>query len=332
MAYGRRDGILDCGDSGVRKVWCGCTLVVLIITTILLSVSIKKLSSVEYGVEYDRWAKELDDAAKSGGLHVGPVGFRFIKFPSTQISAELADTCVSRDGLRVAFQVQFQYQMPVEYISDAVLKYRDYKNWATVVEVAGNSAVQHTCSDFNVTDFQNNRAAIQSAMLDTLKYKLQGGDGNGTVITDEGVYALANSLQLQNVDIPTQYKNAVSEKQRAQEDIVLASNQRQQELTKARTDLLAAKEEAVKILASAENSASVTLTKAGLKADETKFSFQKEKEVLEQAKENFNLDSNGILAYMSNQLYASVRRLEAHTGEPAKISRKDKLSITGDEL
>ncbi len=102
------------------------TVIILIISIALLATSIKKLSSVEYGVEYDKWAKTLDDAAKSGGLHIGPVGFKFIKFPSTQISSDLADTCVSRDGLRVGFQVQFQYQMPAEWIADAVLKYRNF--------------------------------------------------------------------------------------------------------------------------------------------------------------------------------------------------------------
>mmetsp|Transcript_8997 Transcript_8997/g.10456 ORF Transcript_8997/g.10456 Transcript_8997/m.10456 type:complete len:240 (+) Transcript_8997:524-1243(+) len=200
------------------------------------------------------------------------------------------------------------------------------ENWATVVEVAGNSAVQHTCSDFNVTDFQNNRALIQSAMLDTLKLKLQG---DAIDISEDGVYALANSLQLRNIDIPFEYKSAVSEKQKAQEDILLASNQRQQELTKARTGLLAANEEAVKILANAYNQGNVTITRAELKANETLFSFEKEKEVLLQAQTNFKLNANGVLAYMTNQLYATVGKLEAYTGEPAKISRKNQL---GDEL
>lgn len=313
-------------NDSCRTYTCGGILIAAIISIALLSVSIKKLSSVEYGVEYDKWAKKLDDAAKSGGLHVGPVGFRFIKFPSTQISAEVYDTCVSRDGLRVGFQVQFQYQMPEEWITDAVLKYRNFENWASVVEVAGNSAVQHTCSDFNVTDFQNNRALIQNAMYDTLKIKLQG---DKTDIVEEGVYALANSLQLQNVDIPSEYKSAVSEKQKAQEDILLAANQREQELTKARTGLLAANEEAVKIMANAYNEENVTITKAQLKAEETLFALEKEREVLKQLQDTFQLDANGILAYMTNQLYASVDTLKAYTGEPAKISRKNQLN---DEL
>ena len=50
---------------------------------IILSYSLKKVTTTEVGLKYKRWRKELDDAAKSGGLFLGPPGFRFIKFPST---------------------------------------------------------------------------------------------------------------------------------------------------------------------------------------------------------------------------------------------------------
>jgi len=40
--------------------------------------------------------KKLDDAAKMGGLHSGPPGFRFIKFPSTYITVDLEAWAYSR--------------------------------------------------------------------------------------------------------------------------------------------------------------------------------------------------------------------------------------------
>lgn len=285
-----------------KRVYAGLFVCILIISIILISVSLKKLSSIEYGVEYDKWAKTLDEAAQQGGLHAGPPGFYFIKFPSTQISTDINDTCVSRDGLRVGFQASFQYQMPAESIIDVVMKYRNFKTWSNVVEAAGNSALQHTCSEFNVTDFQSTRTLIQDAMLNNLRIKLEGSQDKG--ITDDGVYSLAISLQLVNVELPQLYKDAVSEKQRAEEDIALAKNQRTQENTKAQTELLAADEEARKIMDRANNDANVTITRAELKAQETLFAFEREKDVLVQAKEKFSLTADGIIAYMTNQLYA----------------------------
>jgi regulator of protease activity HflC (stomatin/prohibitin superfamily) len=326
---GDEDGmaICDFSNKNVKRGWGLCSVATLITVIVLISVSLKKLSSIEYGVEYDRWAKTLDEAAEQGGLHVGPPGFRFIKFPSTQISAELSDTCVSKDGLRVGFAVTFQYQMPAGSITSVIKHYRDYKTWSTIVEAVGNSAVQHTCSEFNVTDFQSLRNVIQDGMLDNLRIKLEGSLDEG--ITEDGVYALASSLQLRDIQLPELYKTAVSDKQRAEEDISLAKNQRTQESTKAQTELLASREEARKILDKAYNDGNVTIIQADLKAEETTFAFQREQEVLVKAKEQFNLGPNGILAYMTNQLYASTRNLDVVVGEPAKISRKNELQ---DEL
>lgn len=313
---------------GVKvKVFGSLCCIAVIISIVLVAVSLKKLQSTEYGLEYDKWAKTLDDAAKTGGLHAGPPGYYFVKFPSTQISADIADTCVSRDGLRVQIDVTFQYQMTAEYITQVVEKYRDFKSWATMVEATGNSAIQHTCSEYNVTDFQSLRNVIQDSMLDNMRIKLEGSVDEG--INDDGVYALATSLQLRNIELPQEYKTAVSDKQRAEEDINLAKNQRTQESTKANTQLLAAQEEARKILDKANNDAKVALTLAELKAEETAFAFEKEKEVLLQAKEDFKLGPNGIVAYMTNQLYAKKRNLNVVMGEPAKISRKNNLQ---DEL
>lgn len=313
---------LDCSNRTVRRSWGACSIITIIVVSTLIGVSLKKLSSLEYGIEYDIWAKTLDDAAKQGGLFLGPPGYQFVKFPSTQISADLSDTCLSRDGLRVGFSVSFQYQMPVDNILNVIEKYRDYKGWSITVQAAGNSAVQHTCSDFNVTDFQSLRAVIQDEMFDNLKIKLEGSlEG----ITDDGVYALASSLQLKYVDLPSEYRQAVSGKQRAEEDIALARNQRIQETTKSQTELLAAEEEAQKISDTAKNDASVIMIEAELKREETLFAFEKQKDVLLEAKENFNLNADGVLAYMTNQLYAATQNLDVTVGEPARISRKDEL-------
>lgn len=305
--------ILDCSKKPVKRGWTLFAIAWIIISIILISVSLKKLSTTEYGVEYDRWKKTLDDAAKSGGLHNGPPGYRFVKFPSTQISVNLADTCVSRDGLRVNYEVTFQYSLQANHITEVVRKYKDFKTWAVIVEAAGTSAVQHSCSNFNVTNFQGLRNQIQTHMYDKVKSKFTS------------IRAEANSLQLSNVNLPVQYKDAISEKQRAEEDIALAINQRNQETTKANTELLAASQEATRLMDNAYNTGNVTITQAYFKANETAFAFEKEKEVLLQAKINFNLDNNGVLAYMTNQLYETTEGLSASFGEPAIISRKDEL-------
>jgi len=313
--------------SSKRKLkWAGILLFIsaLIVAIILLAVSLKKISSTEIGVEYDKWAKELDNAAKMGGLHTGPPGFRFIKFPSTQITAEISDTCVSKEGIRVNFQVSYQFLMPEQWIVGAIQKYRDFSKWTTIVEAAGNSAVQHSCSAFNVTNFQSMRNLIQLDMFEEIKKKLEGSNGMDDN-THDGVYARAVSLQLKNVELPFEYTDAVSDKQSAKEDIALAKNQRNQELTKANTELFAVQAESTKILENALNDVNVTLTEADLTAAQTMFTFAEETETIKQAKETFNLTTNGLLSYMANQLYAETPNLKASIRAPVDISVRDEL-------
>lgn len=284
--------------------------------------ALNKLESTEYGVEYTKWSKQLDDAAQMGGLHSGPPGFEFIKFPSTFITETLPqDICLSQDGLRVAYDVTFQYQVLEENLLPVILKYRDFNKWTQVVSMAGASAVQHSCSEFNISNFQNQRGIIQTRMEENLRWKLEGDENTN----DPGVYALVVSLQLQNVDLPSQYSEAVAQKQAAAEDIALSRNQRLQEITKATTLLLSANQEASKINNTAYVNSEVILTEAMLKAEETLHAFQNEADVLVSAKDSYNLTTDGVLAFMANRLYAEVPKLKVSAGEPARLSRKDEL-------
>ena len=98
-----------------RKIFCWTFALSCIIVAIgLLASSLKKVPSTEMGVQYNIHKKQLDDATKSGGLFVGPPGYKFIKFPSTFITVDMNDrTCVSNDGLLVKFSVTFQVRIIV---------------------------------------------------------------------------------------------------------------------------------------------------------------------------------------------------------------------------
>ena len=191
-----------------------------------------------------------------------------------------------------------------------------------VVEAAGRSAIQHTCSDFTIASFQNQRGTIQSRLLENLRLKLEGDPSDEQ---DNGVYAVAISVQLRFLQLPAEYQNAVAEKQSAEEDIVLARNQRRQETTKATTELLAAQEEARKILETATTEAEILITEAKLKAEETLFAFEQEASSIVKAKSSLNLTTEGVLAYTENMLIAQTKKLRVSAGEPAKLSRKDEL-------
>ena len=106
----RRAGANANMSSVLRRRLCWAfAFVCLCVAVGLIAASLKKVPSTEMGVQYNVHKKQLEDATKSGGLFLGPPGFRFIKFPSTYITVDLDDrTCVSNDGLLVRFSVTFQ--------------------------------------------------------------------------------------------------------------------------------------------------------------------------------------------------------------------------------
>jgi len=213
--------------------------------------------------------------------------------------------------------------MPEEWLVPAVIKYRDYGKWQSIVVPAANSAIQHTCSDYEIANFQNSRGVIQAKMEEKVRQKLEGSGLPG----DNGVYARTISLQLRDVTIPDTYTNAVIEKQEAQEDIALAVNERIREITKANTEKLTAEKEAERIIATAENEAALIITEATLRAEETLYAFQQETNVLLSVKNDLNYTTDGILTFIANKMVEKAPSLKVSMGEPAKSSRKNDLII-----
>ena len=154
-----------------------------------------------------------------------------------------------------------------------------------------------------------------------LRLKLEGDETTG----EEGVYAVAASLQLTYVHLPEVYNEAVAAKQAAEEDIALAVAERKLETTKAKTNLLLAELSAVKTKDTANNEAEVLLTEAKLKAQEMMYLFQKESDALVDVKNQLNLTAEGVLAHSLIKLLAEANNLKVTTGEPVKLSRKDLL-------
>ena len=74
-----------CGSTNKKWAWVIGVGVVSLIVLVILIMSLRRLESTEYGLEYHPRKKELDEAVKQGGLHAGPPGFDFVKFPATFI-------------------------------------------------------------------------------------------------------------------------------------------------------------------------------------------------------------------------------------------------------
>lgn len=87
------------------------------------------------GVGYDVVQRDLDDEVKKSGLHNGPPGFKFIKFPSVFKSKSFDNVkCLNKEGLEINLKIEFQYRARPKDLRKTILQFKDFENYVKVLE------------------------------------------------------------------------------------------------------------------------------------------------------------------------------------------------------
>eukprot|EP00241_Pyramimonas_parkeae_P004802 CAMPEP_0114250618 /NCGR_PEP_ID=MMETSP0058-20121206/14802_1 /TAXON_ID=36894 /ORGANISM="Pyramimonas parkeae, CCMP726" /LENGTH=365 /DNA_ID=CAMNT_0001364303 /DNA_START=228 /DNA_END=1325 /DNA_ORIENTATION=- len=324
-----------------------CTVLVLsfvvplVVTAVaLIAVSLQRLESDQYGLEYDVHAKILRSKVQDEGLHNGPPGFSFIKYTSTFSSMRIPEdegtnySCVSGDGLMVNLTVMFQYLPDMKHLRELTERYRNEGRYRKVVRAAGVSAVNHGCGEFRVNQFQADRLSVQQRMFQYLKTKLEGSEvlseSNNTAVvaeepTERGMFTFAISLSLENTVLPFRYQEAVAAKQSANEDIALAINQRKQRTTQAQTKLISARTQSEVIKIQAHENAAITIKNAEYKANGTLVTYKKEGEAYRDIVLELGMNVEGFLAYLGTRAVEKSKSPKLSVVEPAYGSYRGEL-------
>nr|XP_022321612.1 uncharacterized protein LOC111123514 [Crassostrea virginica]XP_022321614.1 uncharacterized protein LOC111123514 [Crassostrea virginica] len=210
--------------SNNSKAYCVCFSIVAILILIiaLVSSSLKKLASDEIGVKYDTINKDLGSSTEREGLHSGPPGYEFIVFPSVFRSLEFSLKCLNKDGVQIRLDVTYQYKVRAANLRTVIMNFRDFKGYKKVLTYAGEAALHESCSYFNTSQFQSQRAQFQEFVRTKITQRY------------DKLFADITDLQVSNIERPSQYESAIRSKERAREDIQVALNERPRLLTEAK--------------------------------------------------------------------------------------------------
>lgn len=285
-------------------------ITVLIVAIVLLATSFHTLKSTEVGVKYDTQERELG-GIKGTGLHAGPPFFKFKEYPNVFVTKTIKTLCVSKDGLEVEQTVSFQYRPNRDKLIEISKNYTDASTFDDLIAVAATSSIHHSCGDFEVAEFQSNRSGVQDKMREFISDRF------------EALSATINSVQLQNVAAPDEWERAVEEKEDAREDISLAKNQRELEITKANTELKLAEEDAKVILQNADNEAQIIITKARSQAAALITKLQTEVNKTRDAMDKLNLTTDAMLRYVMNRNMETRRNLYVNMKPPGTTPRDE---------
>ncbi|GFN99777.1 spfh domain band 7 family protein [Plakobranchus ocellatus] len=285
---------------------------VLILIISLVASSLKKLSSTEVGLQYDKIQKDLDGKVYTEGLHLGPVGYEFIKFPNIYTTMTFHKLqCLNSDGVRINLDVTYQYRVQMTNLKKIVMDFKDFDGYKRVLHNVGVASLHESCSYFDTVQFQANRGDFQDKLEAILIERY------------EDVGCEVGSLQVNNIQRPKEYESAIRRKERAKGDIKVAEEERPKIVTEANTTLREAISEAQIIVDKAMSDSRVLASKAEAEAEAILEQYKKESEayssILDQSGLAFTPEA--FISYLGVRVIADAKN-PVYIGmqSPAKTS------------
>ncbi|BDA43660.1 hypothetical protein COCOBI_04-6730 [Coccomyxa sp. Obi] len=271
-----------------------------------------RLDSTELAVTWDPFTRQLKDV-RGAGLYVEAF-LQFVKYPSTLPTISTDVSCVTKDGLMVDMLATFQYQIIKSDLIQITKEYRDFDKYHKLMNAAAERAIHYACSQFNIGQFQSQRMDVQYATKDKMQHLIH-----------DMLHADIMDVQLKNVQPPDQWKAAVASKQKAQQDILLASNERNQAIAKANGDLALAQQSAEIMLQEARTNATVILQNAVNQAAGIIAMYQQQADIAANITKTNGLSIDGYIAYLQNRLLEQQNSLDVAMDTP----QADAVSVSG---
>lgn len=88
-------------------------------------------------MQYDVHQHKLKSKVYTAGLHAGPPGYKFIKFPRVYRTISFPKVqCLNKDGLTIELSVQFQYLASLNKydLKGLIMEFKDHDNYKEVVQ------------------------------------------------------------------------------------------------------------------------------------------------------------------------------------------------------
>ncbi|XP_062621703.1 uncharacterized protein LOC134283276 [Saccostrea cucullata] len=267
----------------------GCIAVLVVIgalvimTIALIATSLKKLASDEKRPRILLAYKSLEFSKRSSPKNhlsrpivlISHQGTRFNNYP-----------CLNKDGVQIKLDVTYQYKVRSANLRTVILNFRNFTGYKTVLTYAGEAALHESCSYFNTSQFQSQRAEFQEFVRTKIieRYDI--------------LYADITDLQVSNIERLLRYRT-----------LIVALNERPRLLTEAETEKREAETQAEIIKDKAESDARILNNRAKTEAEAILTQYQKEAEAYKQIIEASGLGFTveGFISYLGVRVIADAK-------------------------
>jgi len=286
------------GNGKLHVCACSCCVFIILICT-LIPLSFKSVDQSQFGIAYNNLTcTAREDVYQEGKYFVGPMVtmFHYNRIVvAIELSGDRSVECLTYDGIQVVLDITFQYQIielelhTVFYDFGVEWFLQDY------IKATARDSVRDVCATKTAQNFYEERGAIEQAMYEGLVSDMALAQA----------HVVIRLLQLKNVELPIELKTAIEEKQRSEQDIDNALNERQGALINAQTLLETAKVEAETLIIVAEAEALALLTEAEESSTAITQVFENRGSVYSYIMEQTNMSAT---TFVNDYLYAVVVR------------------------
>ncbi|KAL0207443.1 hypothetical protein P9112_012071 [Eukaryota sp. TZLM1-RC] len=274
---------------------------IIVVLGVILMSSFYTVEPAHVALVLNGWTGKVREVPLvSGRYFLGP-GFSFYKYPTTEITEDFTKEennpldLRSYDGLEVTMEVELQYRLAIEdinYIFD-----RFITEYRPVIRCLIRSICRDVASNYTAIQFFSERSIVQNHMEDTLRDKLQA------------ISTRVTAFQLHDIDLPSVFEDAISNRQAAERDIDVARSQRDNRLTEKDTELDQTIRAADVRVRNARALADSYIINANATAEGAKTIRFARVEAVNLIKEDIGIQGSNLVRYVANDL------LKGHRGK-----------------
>ena len=235
--------------------------VMLLLIAILIPVSLQQVNYDEVAIEYNTLDKSVNTnrLLKEGRYVLTPNSVLF-KYKRTLQNIDMVGPyvleCLTREGLHMRLDITTQYQIDKDLIFEIFFTHGSEVQYITYLNSITRDAIKDVCPHFTGEDFFFQRARIEQAFGEELE----------RVYNSSRAYATHELVQLRNVNHPHAYVIANQDKESVEQEKDRVLSEREEQITKATTNLVKAQFDANIKLVQAQAKASSNIIAANEQA------------------------------------------------------------------
>jgi len=280
-----------------KRLCGGLCCVVIILVCILIPLSIQNVSHSQFGIAYNNHTCTAQSGVYNEGKYFLGTATTMFLYNRIVINIELTGDqslqCLTYDGIQVVLDITFQYQIIEGELHTIFFDFGEEETLRDFIKTTARDSIRDVCATKTAQNFYEERGGIEQAMTAGLTSDMALAKA----------HVVIRLLQLKNVELPILLKNAIEQKQRSEQDIHNALNERAGALINAQTLMETAKVEAETLVIVSIAEATAVLTEAEEKATSIKKVFQNRGSVYKFIMEVTNMSSS---TFVNDYLYAVV--------------------------